>query len=1310
METWWLAQPTANGGTSGAGRTPDHRPGGGGQSRWNQGADDHEEDQEEPCILALGVSGSVLQAIVEEVTKLKMKVVIRAVSSVPPQNLPGDAAAEAVIAADCAWGTRMVTRAATLSWISPWYQPLSTRRTTPRRLLLGEFRGQRGWNPHRQPVLAIDAGDITNQVGLLVSPEAADRCRDVIERIRTQAGDRTVLSTRERLFQAEHTALGQNTVAPDVVQFTVGCARALTADELRTHILANLPAQLRRPGEVLWWTSTREADYVFAPTMARAVPAVIAELKKAITEGFPSMRVCATTHGIAIGGVHPTLVPGLLSVAGLASATHGLTSVKSGPMHYPFRIAKQGMVEIGSSIEGWKISCAEVDNDPLYIVRDTTFTGTQIRAAIAATLGHPCTPSLAAIVELGDSAPIPVWLVRLPAVARPEADRWQAAGGHLRIAGCSTQAQPAPPTQALDEGGARRGTKDEDAAELQRAWNLEVAPQHAPVYFGTRKQAATDRTQEDVRRMREAAWTEENTPGTTKVWHAIMPGVRTQLKLWDTPIRGSIGGIPNAQLDPFLGTCATAKELLENTVHRVPIEPTRRHGPLRLELLTGDFILAVVQAGTEIQIDTATHSGRSFLTSNKWILVGLSRTERSRIATLGVSEDWSIAIYGPTPLALWFGSDERRETQGGGGLQRNEGIAPSIPPSTQNADAHAHVDSGGARAANGSPCSTGCPPVRTDQDRTGDNGGPQWTAPITIEAWLAKQLQGEPDEMQEGLEDRTSEDMNTAVEVLEMFCPSPARRKAAKLVDWLRQHTTILCGEPNKKPKRWMWEFVLYLWALEEAGIAELRSTDPATQEDLLSQMRLPVWARRALPITQWTQGQRAMTPGRAYLGMNIGTEERPRSLIAAVPAQRPYTIDNLNRLAEQAEWRPDEGVDISMGVRGQGGRRRDVPWNVREQSSGREGKGQRRERSRSPVGGPPSNDRPEKGSRNCPPTDTGCEYPTITHQRYGADAVTEITGIQQGTANHMLPRKGRGVVNMQATDGTLVRYACAVSSIIQLLIKEYGVVVSSEETADLAIMVRKWERTQPDTVIEISDAWWYILPRYLPRGPWPELLVLRLEGGLLNPDHTLRVTIPGPADMKTLVAIGDGGHFDPVWWPTSRGFSAARPIGAPRLPHIAKTVTPNFGPGVGIFAMLQVEYGGKIGFSPVEAGDGCTEQDSRVAIFDDRAWQPWVQRFRREGINPGDVSTLAIVILACAHPMPPYPVFGSLPRALRMLAPNARLVAAQQGDAPTGIMLLAFEEDGCHIGRLLQGNTQEALTRLQDIWAPAVAVGHQGP
>ena len=492
------------------------------------------QEMPEQCILALGLGGSAIQAILDEIAMLRLPIVVRSVASVPPQNIPGDGAAETVIAADYTWGTRLVARAATLGWLSPPYQPTGRGRAAPRRLLLAEFNCARPWCPNQQPVLAIDAGSMDVKVGLLVEQHNAELCRNLVTMARTRTGDPQAFSSQELLVKAEQCALGQQEPAPHIVQFTIGSTRYGSTQGLQAYLRSLLPPGLREAGTVLWWVPSGDADFVFAPAKARAIPAIVAELRTGLRNGFPALRACVTTHGIGLDGVSPQVLPGLLAAVGLSNSIHGLRSVHCGPLHYPSRIAKQGRLDADSTIEGWKISCASIDNDHLFIVQDSTFSAMQIREAVANAIVQPCSLSLVAIANFNGPGQTPVWLIRIPAAAGPDITRWQAEGARLRIGGNSIQAKPAPPTFALDEVSAMPSERHAEAALQQRTWEPDSAPQTAPVYLGIKRLMRMGDDPEDVRRMREAAWTDPNTPGTDRIWHGVMPGVRAQLRLWNT--------------------------------------------------------------------------------------------------------------------------------------------------------------------------------------------------------------------------------------------------------------------------------------------------------------------------------------------------------------------------------------------------------------------------------------------------------------------------------------------------------------------------------------------------------------------------------------------------------------------------------------------------------------------------------------------------------------------------------------------------------------------------------------------------------
>ena len=103
------------------------------------------------------------------------------------------------------------------------------------------------------------------------------------------------------------------------------------------------------------------------------------------------------------------MVPGLLTAVGLGSPIHGIRSVGRGPMFYPFRVAKQGILEPGTSIEGWRISCATIDNDHFYILEESTFSAQQVRAAVVEALVQPSAVSLVAIDTGNRTRQTPVW-------------------------------------------------------------------------------------------------------------------------------------------------------------------------------------------------------------------------------------------------------------------------------------------------------------------------------------------------------------------------------------------------------------------------------------------------------------------------------------------------------------------------------------------------------------------------------------------------------------------------------------------------------------------------------------------------------------------------------------------------------------------------------------------------------------------------------------------------------------------------------------------------------------------------------------
>ena len=233
----------------------------------------------------------------------------------------------------------------------------------------------------------------------------------------------------------------------------------------------------------------------------------------------------------------------------------------------------------------------------------------------------------------------------------------------------------------------------------------------------------------------------------------------------------------------------------------------------------------------------------------------------------------------------------------------------------------------------------------------------------------------------------------------------------------------------------------------------------------------------------------------------------------------------------------------------------------------GRLARGTKTRRPPSPVSGPRLLSRPttrikvpDKEPQDCPGGDRKGggndapepRYPEITPNTYGPEAAALVAVTGNSAPIKEAPRLGRGAVNVWTANGTWVTQACAVSSTTQLLAKAYGHALSNQVVADLARNIRSWAGISAEAHIEIADAWWVTLKHFLPIGPWPRLLVLTALGHLISFDRTMVLQVPGPSDGRTLVVLGDGTHFDPVWWPSPNGLQAFPPS------HCQRSTTSN--------------------------------------------------------------------------------------------------------------------------------------------------------
>ena len=145
---------------------------------------------------------------------------------------------------------------------------------------------------------------------------------------------------------------------------------------------------------------------------------------------------------VCIDGISPSLVPGLLSAVGLTGGRGNGHCFSKGPLHFPFRIAKQGVMDRHCNTEAWRVSPALIDNDILLVVDDTSFTGPQLQLAVAEAVYQPCSVSFAAAADLQGNGTHPAWLL-LP----PQPPVGNSYGGRRRGRDCVSTDTPSVPGQ-----------------------------------------------------------------------------------------------------------------------------------------------------------------------------------------------------------------------------------------------------------------------------------------------------------------------------------------------------------------------------------------------------------------------------------------------------------------------------------------------------------------------------------------------------------------------------------------------------------------------------------------------------------------------------------------------------------------------------------------------------------------------------------------------------------------------------------------------------------------------------------------------
>jgi len=121
---------------------------------------------------------------------------------------------------------------------------------------------------------------------------------------------------------------------------------------------------------------------------------------------------------------------------------------------------------------------------------------------------------------------------------------------------------------------------------------------------------------------------------------------------------------------------------------------------------------------------------------------------------------------------------------------------------------------------------------------------------------------------------------------------------------------------------------------------------------------------------------------------------------------------------------------------------------------------------------------------------------------------------------------------------------ACAASTVTQLLAHMSQAMCLPGAASDLAHAVRHWTADGPQQTLAISDAWNIAIAAAVQDGAAPRLLVLRAQGTNIIWDHASLLATPNAWDGRIVVAVGNGGHFCPVWRGCGGQYTSCMPRG----------------------------------------------------------------------------------------------------------------------------------------------------------------------
>ena len=205
---------------------------------------------------------------------------------------------------------------------------------------------------------------------------------------------------------------------------------------------------------------------------------------------------------------------------------------------------------------------------------------------------------------------------------------------------------------------------------------------------------------------------------------------------------------------------------------------------------------------------------------------------------------------------------------------------------------------------------------------------------------------------------------------------------------------------------------------------------------------------------------------------------------------------------------------------------------------------------------------------------------------------------------------------------------------------------------------------------------------------------------------HTL-VQTPGPVDPRTFAVIGDGAHFDLVWWRTQNAILLASPVGLPRLPPREATLSPDMGAAGGLMLLLGADHQGCFRLA-LNNQEPCSE-DLFNAFIDNGRTQDLMTAIERWISPVRSAPPYSIAIIGCKVPLPPYQDIDSDNGALAGLIQRIHISPPSQGDTEQTLLVITYDTNTCHIGEIHAPNASPALTRLRRHEASEVTWGHRG-